>query len=58
VNKLWRKEKIVDKKPKSKKAKQAKPIVEGPSDILCADCFAICTLSLDGKRWLCPNGHN
>jgi len=33
---------------------KAKPIVEKPSDILCADCMAVCTLSPDGKRWLCP----
>lgn len=40
---------------KPKRKRKAKPVVERPNDILCADCLAVCTLSADGKRWLCPN---
>jgi hypothetical protein len=28
-----------------------------PLGIMCAECFRLCVLSKDGKRWLCQCGH-
>lgn len=28
-----------------------------PLQIMCAECFHLCVLSRDGKRWLCQRGH-
>jgi hypothetical protein len=28
-----------------------------PLQIMCAECFRLCVLSKDGKRWLCQHGH-
>lgn len=29
-----------------------------PLGLFCADCFSLCVLSVSGKRWNCPNGHD
>lgn len=28
-----------------------------PLGLLCVECWSLCVLSADGKRWICPNGH-
>lgn len=28
-----------------------------PDGILCVECWHLCVLSKDGKRWLCQYGH-
>jgi hypothetical protein len=29
-----------------------------PLGIMCVECFNLCVLSKDGKRWLCQYGHS
>jgi hypothetical protein len=31
--------------------------ITNPDAIMCAECFNLCVLSKDGKRWLCQRGH-
>lgn len=33
------------------------PRQTNPLGLLCVECWQLCVLSEDGKRWLCPGGH-